>query len=121
MYDRMKSCKERIHAHLQDRIKDVEQALKAEENEYGKIVIDGEEYEDLFDWINQYALVYSDDPHYRAKRLELSWGGPQDYFLFFEDGTIEYHFLDWFDGAKIELQGKQYEIMRELFERCLNF
>jgi hypothetical protein len=38
----------------------------------------------------------------------------QDYFLFFEDGTIEYWFLDWFDGATLTLSGHDYEVMAQV-------
>jgi hypothetical protein len=86
---------------LRSRIEDFEAALRGE-------------YEDFIEWINEYALAYSDDPHYRAKRLELSYGGPQDYFLFFEDGTIEYRFLDWFDGATLTLSGHDYDVMAQV-------
>ncbi len=44
----------------------------------------------------------------RVVRIDLSWGGPQDYLEVFldEDGRpdrVVYHFLDWFDGAEREL------------------
>jgi hypothetical protein len=100
------TCAERIEEELRGRVKVFEAALRGE-------YPDGE-YEDFIEWINEYALAYSEDPHYRAKRLELSWGGPQDYFLFFEDGTIEYWFLDWFDGANVELFGHDYEVMAQV-------
>jgi hypothetical protein len=99
-------CAERIGKELHGRIEDFEAALRGE-------YPDGE-YGDLIEWLGEYALSYSDDPHYRAKRLELSWGGPQDYFLFFEDGTIEYRFLDWFDGAELTLSGHDYEVMAQV-------
>lgn len=62
------------------------------------------------------CVSIDDDPRYRAKRLELSYGGPQDYFLFFEDETIEYHYLDWYDGASTELSGDDYEVMKQIAE-----
>lgn len=33
-------------------------------------------------------------------RYQLSWGGPSDEIRFHPDGSITYHFMDWFDGAK---------------------
>ena len=108
-------CKDRIEQELEERIKDFKTALKrSEKSEDGSFTIDGDDYEDFISWINSYALAYAEDPHYRAMRLELSYGGPQDYFLFFDDGTIEYHFLDWFDGAEIILSGKDYEVMEKV-------
>jgi hypothetical protein len=50
--------------------------------------------------------------------IELSWGGPQDYFEVWVDRmpsgnapeieSISYHFLDWFDGAVRELEGEDF-------------
>ena len=117
--DRVLSCEERIDKELEARIKDFKRALE-ERDEDGRVVIDGEVYEDIIEWLNTYALAYEDDPHYRAKRLELSWGGPSDYFLFFEDGDIEYRFLDWFDGASRKLTGEDYEIMKRFYDEVLN-
>lgn len=110
---KQESCEERIDRALASRIDDFKNALN------GKYP-DGEHYEDFVDWLNSYALAYEDDPYYRAKKLELSWGGPADYFLFFEDGTIEYHYQDWFDGAKRELDGRDYDIMQEVYDNYLN-
>ena len=107
-----KKCEERIDAELKDRIQDFKNALK------GKFD-DGCEYEDFIEWINSCSLAFENDPHYRAKKLELSWGGPADFFLFFEDGTIEYHFQDWFDGDKRMLRGKDYKIMKEVYDHLI--
>ncbi len=114
-----KSCKELIKEELNERIADFKQALRSyEENDYCKIVTEyGDEYEDVIDWINDYALGYYDDKQFRAKRLELSCGGPQDYFLYFPKlERIEYHYLDWYDGASLVLDGMQYNIMLKIFK-----
>ena len=113
-----KTCSELIEDELKRRIEDFEQALRSyEENNYEKIVTeDGYEYEGVIDWINNYALGYYDDNYYRAKRLELSWGGPQDYFLYFPKlDRIEYHYLDWYDGASLVLDGEDFKVMSEIF------
>jgi len=102
----MKTCEQRIDKNLKSRLQDFKEALKQARKD--KII------EDFINWISSYALAYSDDSYYRAKRLELSYGGPQDYFLFFEDGSIEYHFLDWFDGAQRTLEGEDYETMQKV-------
>ncbi len=70
-------CENRIDSELGDRINDFKLVLvKYKKSKTGKIKMDGNEYEDIIDWLNQYALAYCDDPHERAKRLELSYGGP---------------------------------------------
>ena len=118
----MKSCEERIDEHLRSRIEDFKHALKSADENDGKVIIsDDEVYDDLIEWINNYALSYDDDPVYRAKRLELSWGGPSDGFRFFENADlIEYYFMDWFDGATRTLYGEDYNIMKEFYDRVLN-
>lgn len=120
MDNRVLSCEERIDKELKRVIGDFKRAMESI-NEDGQVVISEDEvYEDIIEWLNSYALSYEDDPHYRAKRLELSWGGPSDYFLFFESGDIEYHFLDWFDGASRKLTGEDYEIMKRFYDEVLN-
>jgi len=114
-----KSCKELIKEELNERIADFKQALRSyEENDYRKIVTEyGDEYEDVIDWINDYALGYYDDKRFRAKRLELSYGGPQDYFLYYpSNGLIEYHYINWGDEAILYLDGMQYNIMLKIFK-----
>ena len=119
---REKRCEDRIDEELRGRIEDFSQAMKSADHNDGKVINeDGYSYEDMVEWINAYALSFGDDPTFRAKRLELSWGGPQDYFLFFDNGDIEYHFLDWFDGAKRRLDGADYTLMREFYDEVLNF
>jgi len=111
--EEQRSCEDRIDEQLASRINDFKNALE------GKYE-DGE-YEDQIDWINSVALKYSDDTHYRAKRLLLSTFGPEDYFLFFEDGSIEYHFLDWLDGAERLLTESNFSTMKEFYNNYLDF
>lgn len=112
-----KSCKELIKEELNERIADFKQALSSYEKK-GKVVTeDGDVYEDVIDWINNYALGYYDDKRFRAKRLELSYGGPQDYFLYFpSNGLIEYHYINWGDEAILYLDGMRYNIMLKIFK-----
>ena len=57
-------------------------------------------------------------------RYQLSWGGPSDEFRIFANKIsdyrwsvykIEYWYLDWFDGAKTVLTGKDYDFIKEIF------
>jgi hypothetical protein len=38
-------------------------------------------------------------------RYCLSWGGPSDEVRFYRNGTIEYRYHDWFDGAGVIVTG----------------
>lgn len=54
-------------------------------------------------------------------RYQISWGGPSDEFRFFCDANlkpvrIEYWFMDWFDGAKKVLKGKDEVLLVEIFD-----
>ena len=70
------------------------------------------EYEDFFHYINDTALSWDyvegegkNNPGYY--RLQLSWCGPSDEFRIYTIGdtlevdVIDYHYMDWFDGASI--------------------
>lgn len=49
-----------------------------------------------------------------AVKLELSWGGPQDYFMIYRNQSV-YHFLDWFDGARRLVDYEDHHILYDLF------
>ena len=68
--------------------------------------------EDFFDYINNTALSWDyvegeDENNPGYYRLQLSWGGPSDEFRIYTIGdtlevdVIDYHYMDWFDGASI--------------------
>jgi hypothetical protein len=64
------------------------------------------EYEDLFDYVNQTVLSWDYVKGYY--RLQLSWGGPSDEFRIYTGANksiekIKYWYLDWFDGACIDV------------------
>jgi len=117
---KQKSCKERVRPALQQAIKDLRRLYEAYSQ--GK-----EEVEDLGSlW--DYGLCFDYVPvgTFKGKnqgyfRYQLSWGGPSDEFRFFVDPDlsvykIQYWFLDWFDGASIELQGEDFQLLKDIFE-----
>lgn len=57
-------------------------------------------------------------------RFQLSWGGPSDEIRFYEDGTIEYVYLDWFCGVGFDVTGEDWaQFIKEWFNGCdiMNF
>jgi hypothetical protein len=44
-------------------------------------------------------------------QYQISWGGPSDEFRFHEDGSIEYRYHDWFDGAGRVLHGEEHDLV----------
>jgi hypothetical protein len=109
MENRNIPCKERIDKELKERIEEFKEGLKSE---------------DPIEWINESALALTKTWLYR---LELSYGGPQDYFLFEYDPEakqlvrITYHFLDWFDGAEREIKenSEEWKILEKVFWEML--
>lgn len=55
-------------------------------------------------------------------RYQISWGGPSEEFRFYANAQdhscykVEFWFLDWFDGAKVNPQGADREFLMELWE-----
>jgi len=86
------NCKQMIDDLLRSRLHDFELALDGFDPETGERVKDF----DFLEWLDDYILSFSDDPYYRAKRMELSVGGPgADSFLMFNNGLIEYRCATW--------------------------
>ena len=115
------TCKERVRSHYQSRIADL--------TKLWKLYQDGnDESDDDLGTFNEYGLAFD----YVAKgtfgdqkrgywRYQISWGGPSDEFRFYADERldltkIEYWFLDWFDGAKVNVTGKALALMTEIWE-----
>lgn len=79
------TCEARIDNALADRLEQFEQ----------------DELEGLcFDFVDNSDM----DNCLSYHRWQLSWGGPADEFRLFEDGTVKYWFLDWYDGASRPVQ-----------------
>lgn len=55
--------------------------------------------------------------------VQLSTGGPGDgFYLTVDDGEItriEYEFLDWFDGARRVLHGKDFDLVSDIMQRVV--
>ena len=131
-----KTCRERINDEYADRIETIESIFdRIDDDDYDHI----EDYENIvikaLDELNHMALnpTYPLDyiPPYTFTdqergyiRWHLSWGGPEDQFRFFIDEQggitdIEYHFLDWFDGAFININMLGYDA--ELLDRVFDY
>lgn len=114
------TCKDKVREQLKGRIDDLRKLWEADQegNEEG--------IEDLGTF-NEYGLGfdYVAPGTFEGQRrgyfcYQLSWGGPSDEFRFFCDERlkptrIEYWFLDWFDGAKIILKGKDLALLTEIW------
>ena len=53
-------------------------------------------------------------------RFQISYGGPSEEFRFYADPelqltSVEFWYLDWFDGAKVNVTGKNLKLLEEVF------
>jgi len=118
----MTKCKDRVQKHLKSRIEDLETLfhLYQEGNEEGHPELGTfHEYGLCFDYVPAKTFTDQEEGFFR---YQISYGGPQEEFRFITDNpnnsqpTIEFWLLDWFDGAKIELTGEEYNFMLEIWE-----
>lgn len=112
-------CKDRVAARLKSRMTAIRKlwaAYRAGEEdgdpEYGTF----NEYGLSFDYVAPGTYQGQRRGYFR---YQLSWGGPADEFRFFVDELkkptrIEYWFMDWWDGAKIILKGRDRALMTEI-------
>lgn len=78
------------------------------------------DYQGLSDYGLDISLVESDTFEGKEKpyiRYQFSWGGPADELRIFKDGTIEYWYLDWFDGASVDVS--QDKTAQETADYCM--
>jgi len=115
-----RSCSERVWENLMDRMEQIDKMLNPdnyteEELEEAPAL---HEYGLCFDYVP--AGTFSDQEE-GFFRWQLSTGGPGDEFRFMtEDPTetmpvTEYWFLDWFDGANVELKGINYDLINRIW------
>lgn len=52
-------------------------------------------------------------------RYQLSWGGPSEEFRWYRSSNgsrVEFWYLDWYDGASVEVTGVDAEIIRAIIK-----
>ena len=114
-----KSCAERVQAELDGVMETLEILVKLDaEGEYHEELGCLAEYGLSVDYVEPDTFT---DQEQGYVRYQLSWGGPSDEFRYYVDWSgrvyhIEYWFMDWFDGAKIILHGKDYDLLEEIFQ-----
>lgn len=89
----------------------------------GNLSEDTPEYGSLNEYGLSFDYCYPDKGNPGHFRYQLSWGGPSDEFRIYADRRseynwviwkIEYWFMDWYDGAKIVLDGYDKQFMENL-------
>ena len=118
--EKQATCRERVRPHLDERMSDIRKLWAAYRRGDERGVEDlgtFHEYGLGFDYVAPGTFKGQRRGYFR---YQLSWGGPSEEFRFFCDENldpvrIEFWFLDWFDGAKITLSGRDRELLVEIF------
>ena len=109
------TCEDVIVEHYNDRLQQVRATIadvdKAEEDGNGITWLD-------FSYVEAHTFNGQERGYYR---WQLSWGGPSDEYRIWmnKDGIehITYHFMDWYDGAEIEVYDNEIqEFIEAVFE-----
>lgn len=115
------NCKERVGAELRGRVKDLRKLWRLyqedpeqSDEDLGRF----EEYGLSFDYVAPGTWEKQKRGYFR---YQISWGGPGDEFRFFVNPDfslyrVEYWFMDWFDGARRILKGRDYDLLAEIYE-----
>ncbi len=102
------ACKNRIQDELKGRLEEIKEAST---NEKAR-----EEFDENILAFSKRNIVY---------RIELSYGGPQDYIDIYVDPEeyeierIIYYFLDWYDGTHLELEGEEFKLVKNYFSELI--
>jgi len=103
---KQKKCIDLVNKKYQSRLKDLREAYNNQNI-------------DLSTWLSEYGLSWDyvvpntfDNQKDGYYRWQLSWGGPSDEFRIYTDNekniqSVEYWYLDWFDGASITVNDEE--------------
>jgi len=106
----MKNCKQRVKSAFDSRMEDLRTLYKAEDNKT-------EELGSLYDYglaIDYVPAGTFERQRENYARYQLSWGGPSEEFRLYENGDVEFWFLDWFDGACVDVVGENADIIKDI-------
>ncbi len=101
-----KKCIDLVNDRYQSRLKEIKKAYD-------------DDNLDVSEWLSQYGLSWDyvasntfDNQEKGFYRWQLSWGGPADEFRIYTDEnknilSVDYWYLDWFDGASVTVLDKE--------------
>jgi len=125
---------ERATKYMESRIEDFENYIKHgtsldDAKSSGKVSKKAKKFFESTGELYNYGLSYGYSERDKKEdedyfRYQLSWGGPSDEVRFYEDGTIEYVFLDWFCGVGFDVTGETWaQWLKDWFNGCdmMNF
>ena len=118
-----KTCKEKVQGAFESRMEDIKTLYNAENqetkelgslNDYGLSIdkVEAGTFEgQRADYI-RYQISY-DGPS-EELRYQISYDGPSEEFRIYKNGDVEFWYMDWFDGAKIDVLRKNADIIKDI-------
>lgn len=121
-----------MNSDILDQIKEEKVENELSDNDYFDMLSSSlqddirEQYQERFD---EYGLSFGyveldEDTEQDYFRYQLSWGGPSDEIRFYDNGAIEYVYMDWFCGVGFNAtRDEVFKQVRDWFRDCdmLNF
>ena len=87
------TCKDRITESIISRGEDFKRFMNAEDEETQ------EEFYNYGLCVDMVSVGTFKDQNEPYLRYQISYGGPSEELRFYQNGTVEFWFLDWYDGA----------------------
>jgi len=103
-------CVDVVEKVFEDTMQDIRTLYKAEDQqteELGKL----SEYGLCIDKVEAGTFKDQRDAYIR---YQICWGGPSKEFRIYENGEVEFWYLDWFDGACVGVEGEDAEIIKDI-------
>jgi len=114
-------CKDKVREAFESRMEDIRKMYEAgywigdEDIDEGmKEELPGlADYGLCIDYVENGTFEDQEKGYYR---YQLSYGGPTEEFRMYENGDIEFWYLDWFDGASTDVTGEDADIIEEIIK-----
>jgi len=110
----MENCKEKVKESFERRMAAIRKLWKlycenpdANDSDLGNL----HEYGLGIDFVEAGTVKDQTEDYYR---YQLSWGGPSEEFRLYKNGEVEFWYLDWFDGACVEVIGEDAQIIKQI-------
>ena len=105
-----KKCKDLVKSAFNGRMKDIRTLFNAKDQET-KELGSLNDYGLCIDLVEAGTFEGQREDYYR---YQLSWGGPSEEFRIYKNGEVEFWYLDWFDGACVDVSGSDKQIIKEI-------
>ena len=106
------TCKDLVQEAFESRMEDIRTLYNAE-NQKAEELGHLSEYGLSMDYVEA-GTFERQRAGYR--RYQLSWGGPSEEFRIYDNDDVEFWYLDWFDGACVDVTGNDADIIRAMTE-----